>query len=48
MKMHFDNTDIDYKVRKQLVWKVQFLKNISELFPYHKMLISSEKTLKDV
>jgi hypothetical protein len=47
-KMYFQNFDIDYHARKELIWRLKFLKTVMETFPYHKNLFTGNHVLKDV
>jgi len=46
--MYFQNFDIDYKARKELLWRVRILKAVVEIFPYHKGLFTGNHLLKDI
>lgn len=47
-RMYFQNFDIDFTARKELIWRVRILKVIVEMFPYHRSLFSGNHLLKDV
>lgn len=47
-RMHFETFDIDYNARKELFGKLNFLKTVVEIFPYHKNLVSKDHLLKEV
>jgi|JI61114C2RNA_FD_contig_121_116808_length_3109_multi_3_in_0_out_0_3 hypothetical protein len=46
--MYFQNFDIDYTARKELLWRVRVLKIIIETFPFHRSLFAGNHLLKDI